>query len=85
MFVSLVIHACGQFEILKSGLRNIKQRATLVVDNEQIKQGDSASDETDRKTSPDNQEEHDIFLEKLQQKMSIGLKDCVQHHQEILT
>jgi hypothetical protein len=75
MFVGLVIHACGQFEILKSGLRNIKQRAMLVVDNEKIKEGDPAFDET----LNDNQEEN------LQQNMSIGLKDCAQHHQEILT
>lgn len=84
MIVGLVIHACGQFKILKNALRNIKQRATIVVDNEQIKKRDSTTDEHDRKTSHDNQEEHDRFLENLQQKMSIELNECLQHHQEIL-
>jgi hypothetical protein len=84
MFVGLVIHACGQFKILKNALRNIKQRTTSIVDNERIKEEDS-SDETDRNTSHDNQEQHDRFLENLQQQMSIGLHDCLQHHQEILT
>jgi hypothetical protein len=84
MFVGLVIHACGQFKILKNGLRNIKQRATIVVDNKQIIKGDSATDKHNRKTSHDSQEEHDRLLENLQQKMSIGLNECLQHHQEIL-
>jgi hypothetical protein len=84
MFVGLVIHACGQFKILKNALRNIKQRATIVVDKKKKKKGDSNTDEHDRKTSHDNQEEHDRFLENLQQKMSIGLNECLQHHQEIL-
>jgi hypothetical protein len=84
MFVGLVIHACGQFKILKNGLRNIKQRATIVVGNEQIKNGDSATDKHNRKTSHDNQEQHNRLLENLQQKMSIGLNECLQHHQEIL-
>jgi hypothetical protein len=84
MFVGLVIHACGQFKILKKGLRNIKQRATIVVDNEQIIKRDPATDKHKRKTSHDNHEEHDRLLENLQQKMSIGLNECLQHHQEIL-
>lgn len=84
MFVGLVIQACGQFKILKNDLRNIKNRATIVVDNEQIQKGYSATDDPDRKNSHDNQEEHDRLLENLQQKMSIGLNECLQHHQEIL-
>jgi len=84
MFVGLVIHACGQFKILKNALRNIKLRATIVVDNEKIKNRDSTTDEHDSKTAHDNQEEDDRFLENLQQKMSIGLNECLQHHQEIL-
>jgi hypothetical protein len=84
MFVGLVIHACGQFKILKNALRNIKQRAATIVDKERIKEKDS-SDETNHKTSHDNQNEEDRFLENLQQQMSIGLNDCLQHHQEILT
>ena len=84
MLEGLVIQACGQFKILKNDLRNIKNRATIVVDNEQIQKGYSATDDPDRKTSHDNQEEHDRLLENLQQKMSIGLNECLQHHQEIL-
>jgi hypothetical protein len=84
MFVGLVIHACGQFKILKNALRNIKQRATRNMENGRTKYHD-ALEETDHNNSHDNQEEHDIFLENLQKQMSIGLNECLKHHQELLT
>jgi hypothetical protein len=83
MFVGLVIHACGQFKILKNALRNIKQRATKTLEIEGIREKD-ARDKTYRTVPKDNRKEDIYFLETLQQQMSKRLNDCLQHHQEIL-
>jgi hypothetical protein len=82
MFVGLVIHACGQFKILENALRNIKQRATKILEIDSIRE--HARDKCDRTLSKDNREEDNCFLDSLQQQMSKGLNECLQHHQEIL-
>jgi hypothetical protein len=84
MFVGLVIHACGQFKILKNGLRNIKHRAAEILEIDMKRKVDTRG-KTDRTVSECNQEEQIYSLEDLQQQMSKGLKECLQHHQEILT
>lgn len=83
MFVGLVIHACGQFKILKNSLRNIKQRAIKILETEKTREEDALR-KTDGTISENNQEEHICFWETLQQQMSKELNGCLQHHQEIL-
>jgi hypothetical protein len=82
MFVGLVIHACGQFKILKNSLRNIKQRATNVLEIGRARQKDALR-KSDGTVTEDS-EELACFLEKLRQQMSDELKECLRHHQEIL-
>jgi hypothetical protein len=83
MFVGLVIHACGQFTILKHSLRNIKQRATKLLELER-KSEKRVPDKIDGSVSEDNQEERVCFQEELQQRMSDELNECLKHHQKIL-
>jgi hypothetical protein len=83
MFVGLVIHACGQFKILKSSLRNIKQRATNILELERTRNKDDPH-RTGATISEDNQEQHTCFFETLQHQMSKELNECLRHHQEIL-
>lgn len=83
MFVGLIIHACGQFKILKNSLRNIKHRAINILETEKTREEVSLR-KTDVTTSEDNQEEHICCWETLQQQMSKELNECLQHHQEIL-
>jgi hypothetical protein len=83
LFIGLVIHSCGQFEILKNALRNIKRKATEVLETERIRE-EGARDKVDRNVPEDNRHEDTPFLENLQQQMSKGLNDCLQHHQQIL-
>jgi hypothetical protein len=83
MFVGLVIHACGQFKILKNSLRNIKQRATNVLEIGRARQKD-ASCKSDGTLTEDSQEEVACFSEKLRRQMSDQLNECLRHHQEIL-
>jgi hypothetical protein len=83
MFVGLIIHACGQFKILKSSLRNIKQRATNVLEIGRAREK-GVPCKSDGTVLEDSQEELACFLEKLQQQMSEELNECLRHHQEIL-
>jgi hypothetical protein len=83
MFVGLVIHACGQFKILKNSLRNIKQRAIHILEIEETRDEDTLR-KTDGIISDDNQKGYIYFWETLQQQMSKELNECLQHHQEIL-
>jgi hypothetical protein len=83
MFVGLIIHACGQFKILKNSLRHIKQRAINIVETEKTREEDALR-KTDGTISDNNQEEYICFWETLQQQMSKELNECLQHHQKIL-
>lgn len=83
MFVGLVIHASGQFKILKNALRNIKQRTIKIIEIEGIVE-EEPRDKTHLTVPNYNWEEDTFFLETLQQQMLRELNRCLQHHQEIL-
>lgn len=93
LFVALIIHLSGQFQILQGSLRDIKANAMKklqTVDKDKIRSNSTDLSSTQLPHSAISEKEDDesgeihFSNERLAEEMQNHLKECIKHHQILL-
>ncbi|PSN43949.1 Odorant receptor 71 [Blattella germanica] len=87
---SLIVHCCAQFKILKYALRNIDKRAYVLLGYEKTDETEDsnftakANDGEISNLTTNKLEYGERFPERVNEKAYKCLRECIQHHQNVL-